>query len=74
MSIEKCFSCNHSLTAQVKYAVQTRDGQRVFVGGDCYKRIAESLRDGYQSTLGGPRLFLEVAEMRRLLKKEKANG
>jgi hypothetical protein len=38
----------------------TVDGQRVFVGDDCYNRIATSGESGYQPPLGGPRLWSEM--------------
>lgn len=37
----------------------TSDGQVVFVGYDCAKRIAEAEVEGYQPPRGGPRLWID---------------
>jgi len=40
-----------------KYLADTRDGQTVFVGPECFKHIRAAGDEGYQPPLGGPRLF-----------------
>lgn len=57
---DKCFACSkkfHRLATRQK--VKTEDGsQYIYVGADCYKKIAKSKEVGYQPINGGPRLFL----------------
>jgi hypothetical protein len=59
---EKCFACGKKLKFSGHYRlVDTRDGQLVYVGLDCYKKIEQS-PDGYLSphahAHGGPKLYL----------------
>lgn len=63
---QKCFACDrpfrrnsHGLIVFHPEAI-TLDGQRVFVGHDCHRKITESGSDGYQPPLGGPRLWTEL--------------
>lgn len=37
--------------------VDTRDGQTVFVGSECFKLIKKAGESGYQPPKGGPRLW-----------------
>jgi hypothetical protein len=53
----KCFSCEKTITGKTNL-VTTMDGETVFVGPICYKKIVESGELGYQPPLGGPRLYL----------------
>ena len=53
---DKCFACDKKL--KVPYLVQTEDGQKVFVGPECFKRVAVAGKRGYQPPLGGPKLIL----------------
>lgn len=55
--MDRCFACGHKL-GSVPKLVDTRDGQKVYVGSDCYKRIFRADPAGYQPPRGGPRLFL----------------
>ena len=52
-----CFACNRIISTTTRI-VDTRDNQLVFVGADCYKRIAAAREAGYQPPQGGPRLYL----------------
>ena len=63
---DKCFACgrifrknSHSRTVFHPEAI-TIDGQRVFVGFDCIKKIQASGADGYQPPRGGPRLWVDL--------------
>lgn len=51
---EKCFACGKVLKGQKRNIAFTEDGQSIFVGSECYKRIGDS---GYQPPLGGPKLW-----------------
>lgn len=55
--IELCFACEAPMLNGGKL-VDTRDGQSVFVGSECYKRIQEVGGSGWQPLKGGPRLYL----------------
>ena len=57
---EKCFACGKKLGHDPKL-VDTRDDQLVFVGRECFRKIA-SAENGYQPPLGGPRLYLLEAK------------
>lgn len=60
--IEKCcFACGRKFnpnTSRTRAVIAyTTDGQRVYVGADCYERILYSDdRGGYQPAQGGPKL------------------
>lgn len=56
-SDEKCFACDKALKSESPLLVDTRDGQKVFVGPDCYKKICLAGEKGYQPPLGGPPLY-----------------
>lgn len=56
MSVDKCFACDRPLGRDPRRA-DTRDGQRVYVGRDCHRKIAAAGEDGYQPPTGGPRLW-----------------
>lgn len=51
----KCYACNRSIIAG--FPVFTSDGQRQFVGPDCFDLVRKAGQQGYQPPLGGPRLF-----------------
>lgn len=51
-----CFACGRSIRSTLR-AAHTIDGQSIYVGSDCYKRISQMGIHGYQPPLGGPRLF-----------------
>lgn len=53
----KCFACDRRL-GKNPALVDTRDGQTVFVGTECFKLIKAAGETGYQPPLGGPRLWL----------------
>jgi hypothetical protein len=55
---KKCFACGKAFRGSVAFA-DTRDGQIVDVGPDCWKRIRSSGEDGFQPKKGGPRLYAE---------------
>lgn len=52
----RCYACDHLLGKAIR--VETIDGQSVYVGPDCYLKIADAGPVGYQPSLGGPRLRL----------------
>lgn len=52
-----CFACDRKLGKNPKMA-DTRDGQTVFVGTECFKLIEQAGDEGYQPPTGGPRLWL----------------
>jgi hypothetical protein len=55
----KCFACDKKFrNLASRRLVDTRDDQLVYVGPDCYKRIAQAGDVGYRHPTGGPRLFL----------------
>lgn len=54
---EDCFACGRKL-GKSPQLVDTRDDQTVYVGRECYRLIKAAGSNGYQSPLGGPRLFL----------------
>lgn len=56
MSLGTCFACDKRLGGN-PYMVDTRDGQTVFVGAECYKTIKSSGEAGYLPPKGGPRLW-----------------
>lgn len=53
---EKCFACDRPL-GESPARVDTRDGQTVFVGHECYVLVANAGEAGYQPPKGGPRLY-----------------
>lgn len=57
---EKCFACDRALASRRE--ARTTDGQRVYVGPDCFARIKRAGPDGYQPPKGGPRLILISTE------------
>lgn len=54
--MERCFACNKQIK-KMAYSAETRDGQTVYVGSECIKKISVMGIHGYQPPLGGPRLF-----------------
>lgn len=54
---KRCFSCDRILGATPKL-VDTRDGQTVYVGVECYKLVKAAGKKGYQPPQGGPILWL----------------
>ncbi len=54
--MDKCFACDKELK-QNRFLVRVdTESTLVFVGPACYKKIHNAV-NGYQPTLGGPRLF-----------------
>ena len=53
----KCFACNRKL-GKNPALVDTRDGQTVYVGSECFKIIKAAGDEGYQPPTGGPRLWV----------------
>ena len=62
---EKCYACGRlfrrNTYGRVVFHPQvlTSDGQRQCVGYDCYGKVVRAGADGYQPSLGGPRLYAE---------------
>jgi hypothetical protein len=54
----RCFACDRPLKPGRIHWADTRDGQLVHVGLECWRKIALAGDEGYQPPLGGPRLFL----------------
>jgi hypothetical protein len=53
---EKCFACERPLSLRPGLA-DTVDGQRVYVGRDCFLKIIAAGSAGYQPPKGGPVLY-----------------
>ena len=53
---DKCFACDRKI-AKGAVNADTRDGQVVIVGPECYRKIRKAGAVGYQPPKGGPRLF-----------------
>ncbi len=57
--MDKCFACDRPLKSDAdRHHADTRDGQIVFIGSECLKKIRAAEDDGYQPPKGGPRLWL----------------
>lgn len=54
---QRCFACGRKLGKSPKL-VDTRDGQLVYVGSECFKLVVAMGEDGYRPLSGGPRLYL----------------
>jgi hypothetical protein len=55
----KCFACDKTIGVGGRVrAVSTRDGQTVYVGPECFRKVKNAEGDGYAPPQGGPRLFL----------------
>lgn len=54
---EACFVCGKALPAGGRHLADTRDGQTVFVGPECFRKIVKAGDGGYQPEKGGPRLW-----------------
>src|SRR5262245_3042190 len=68
MSDTRCYVCDRpvrrngfGVVGVGKKTVLTVDGERQFVGPDCYRRIVDAGPSGYQPPLGGPRLYDEYS-------------
>lgn len=70
---EKCFACGRKFRknnfGRIVFHPEalTTDGQRQFVGHDCYRKIVDAGEEGYQPPLGGPRLWIEMSAPREVL-------
>lgn len=53
----RCFACDRLIRSKRPHRADTRDGQWVFVGAECFKLIQAAGPAGYQPPRGGPRLF-----------------
>lgn len=53
----RCFACDRVIRRRDPLRADTRDGQWVFVGTECYRHILNGGTFGYQPSKGGPRLF-----------------
>lgn len=54
---KRCFACGRVITAEPPPMADTRDGQLVYVGPECMRRIVTAGDEGYQPPKGGPRLW-----------------
>ena len=54
--MERCFACGKELKSP--NLVDTRDGQTVYVGPECFAKVREAGESGYQPPKGGPKLYL----------------
>ena len=63
---DKCFACGRGFRRNSYGRIVfhpmaiTIDGQRIFVGHDCHRKIAIAGSHGYQPPRGGPRLWTEM--------------
>ena len=57
-NLECCFACGKAITRFPPAIVDTRDGQTVYVGPECFQHVKRAGDVGYQPPLGGPRLWL----------------
>jgi len=53
----RCFACDRLIRRKVPLEADTRDGQIVFVGPECFRMIAANGEQGYRPPKGGPRLY-----------------
>ena len=53
---ERCYACDRRVNRPT--LADTRDGQTVYVGSECFKLIKRSGDTGWQPPKGGPRLYL----------------
>lgn len=69
---EKCYACDRMLLTSIweKKPVFTEDGQKQFVGHNCYEKIKASGQNGFQPPIGGPRLFCSDPNPTRTLEKK----
>lgn len=54
----KCFSCDAVLSSESDQMVETEGGQPVVVGRECFKKVVQAGKGGYQPPLGGSKLYL----------------
>ena len=55
---DQCYACGRPFCgARRPHLAITSDGQRVYVGPQCLRRIEAAGAEGYQPPSGGPRLF-----------------
>lgn len=58
---DKCFACDRPLgRLGPEWMADTRDGQLVYVGRECFRKIKGAGALGWQPPKGGPRLWLPV--------------
>jgi hypothetical protein len=62
--MDKCFACGKRL-GKNPALVDTRDGQQVFVGRECYKLVKAAGEAGYRYPGPGPRLYPLPQEPRK---------
>lgn len=55
--VERCFACGRPL-GRSPALVDTRDGQKVFVGRSCARLIEKAGDAGYDPPKGGPTLYV----------------
>jgi hypothetical protein len=55
--VDKCFACDRVIRRKEPYLADTRDGQIVYVGPECLKKIESAGEAGYQPPTGGPGLY-----------------
>jgi len=60
---EVCFACGRLIYREM-FRVCTSDGQRPFVGADCYLKVVRAKDAGFQPSAGGPRMWADGAERR----------
>jgi hypothetical protein len=67
VQMNRCFACDRILGETPKL-VDTRDGQTVYVGVECFKLVKAAGKKGYQPPQGGPVLWL--LEEKRLTRRQ----
>ena len=53
----RCFACDRIIREEKPAIADTRDGQGVYVGNECLKKILRAGESGYQPPKGGPKLY-----------------
>lgn len=67
MRIEHCFACGKQIKLDDECepaCADTRDGQIVYVGPECWRKIQKADTLGYQPSKGGPRLWAFYPEIK----------
>jgi hypothetical protein len=55
--MKHCFACGRVIKRKRPFEADTRDGQTVFVGPECFRLVVAAGEVGYQLPRGGPRLY-----------------
>ena len=61
---KRCFACDR-LLGRRPAVVDTLEDQRVYIGRECYKKVLNAGKLGYQPPKGGPKLYPLTPERHR---------